>query len=242
MTALRPFFSYFGGKWRNSAKLYPKPIHNTLVEPFAGSAGYALRYPAKRVILCDLDPIICGVWRYLISVSADEILSLPDVTDTIDDLDVGQEAKWLIGFWLNRATTHPCKSPSQWMRAGYAPTSFWGPRVRATIASQLHAIRHWEIHQCSYQHAPDVQATWFVDPPYQVAGTRYRFGSKGMYFGALARWCRSRQGQTIVCEASGASWLPFQALAHTKSARPRRPSKEAVWLHHSPQQLSLFTH
>jgi hypothetical protein len=29
-------------------------------------------------------------------------------------LDVPQEAKWLIGFWLNKGTTSPCNIPGKW--------------------------------------------------------------------------------------------------------------------------------
>lgn len=48
---LRPFFSYFGGKWRDTPRL-PAPKHPTIIEPFAGSAGYALRHYTRDVVLC----------------------------------------------------------------------------------------------------------------------------------------------------------------------------------------------
>lgn len=67
MNELKPFFTYFGGKYRLAPK-YPKPMYNTIVEPFAGSAGYSLRYPEREVILNDLDPVISGIWEYLINV------------------------------------------------------------------------------------------------------------------------------------------------------------------------------
>ncbi len=38
MTDLKPFFCYFGGKWR-AAPHYPTPKHAEIVEPFAGAAG-----------------------------------------------------------------------------------------------------------------------------------------------------------------------------------------------------------
>jgi hypothetical protein len=49
---LRPFFGYYGGKWRDAVKHYPPPEHTRIVEPFAASAGYSLRYPDRKVILC----------------------------------------------------------------------------------------------------------------------------------------------------------------------------------------------
>jgi hypothetical protein len=41
VTGLRPFFSYYGAKW-GLGRHYSAPAHWTVVEPFAGSAGYSL--------------------------------------------------------------------------------------------------------------------------------------------------------------------------------------------------------
>lgn len=222
---MRPFFSYYGGKWRDTPRHYPAPQHDTIVEPFAGSAGYSVRYHGRKVILCEIDPIVAGVWAYLLRVKAAEIRALPDVPmgGTVDDIDAPQEARWLIGFWLNRAPSGPRKSPSAWMRGGIRPGSFWGPRVRETIAAQVGRIRHWRIIHGSYEAAalPHV-ATWFVDPPYQVAGSHYRYGSKQIDYSALGAWCRARDGQVIVCEGGGADWLPFRTLGDVKTARSTR--------------------
>ncbi len=228
---MRPFFSFYGGKWRDTPRLYPAPTRETIVEPFAGSAGYAVRYPAHRVILYEIDPTIAGVWRYLIGVSASEVLALPDVleTETVDDLSVCAEAKALIGFWLNRAKSQPAKRPSAWMRSGVRPGSFWGDRVRQTIAAQVEQIRHWQIVEADYSEAQDIDATWFVDPPYLHAGRHYRYGSSGIDFAELSDWCRARQGQVIVCEQDGAEWLPFEHAAHTKTTRRGKRSAEVFW-------------
>jgi hypothetical protein len=230
---LRPFFGYYGGKWRDALKHYPPPQHNTVIEPFAGSAGYSLRYAHSKVILCEIDPVLSEVWRYLIRVKSKEILAIPDLaTDqSVDDLNICQEARWLVGFWLNRGTASPRKSPSKWMRDGIRPGSFWGDRVRRMIASQVDAIRHWRILNCSYDECPTSRAaTWFIDPPYEAAGRHYRFGSEQIDYDALAAWCRSRPGQVVVCENEGARWLPFRDLADVKTTRADRRSKEVVWL------------
>jgi hypothetical protein len=163
-------------------------------------------------VLCEADPIIASVWTYLTKVKPKEILKIPDVPidGTVEDLNLSQEAAWLVGFWLNRAASRPRKRPSRWMRDGIRPGSFWGDRVRQTIASQVESIRHWKVHNCSYEACPVVgPATWFVDPPYQHAGKHYTHGSEGLDFDALSEWCRSRDGQVIVCENDGADWLPF---------------------------------
>jgi len=230
---LRPFFGFYGGKWRDSLKHYPAPLHGTIVEPFAGSAGYSVRYASRRVVLCEIDPIIAGVWRYLIRVKPAEILSIPDLApdSSVDDLKVCEEAKWLVGLWLNRGVASPRKRPSKWMRDHIRPGSFWGDRVRGTIASQVASIRHWKIIEASYEDCPDLgTATWFVDPPYELAGRHYRFGAKGIDYAHLAEWCQSRPGQVVVCENDGASWLPFEPLADVKTTRSTRRSIEVVWV------------
>lgn len=233
---LRPFFGFYGGKWRDAIKHYPAPRYKTIVEPFAGSAGFAVRYAHLDVVLCEADPIIAAVWQYLTKVSPKEILAIPDVPldGSVDDLNLVQEAGWLVGFWLNRGASRPRKRPSQWMRDGIRPGSFWGDRVRRTIASQVTSIRHWKVYNCSYADCPITgPATWFVDPPYQHAGRHYMHGSDALDFEHLGDWCRRREGQVIVCENDGADWLPFRDLADVKTTRAGQRSKEVVWTNDS---------
>ena len=230
---LRPFFGYYGGKWRDALKHYPPPEFGTVVEPFAGSAGYSLRYYDRNVILCEADPVLVAVWRYLLRVKPKEILAIPDLarSSSVDDLRISQEARWLVGFWLNRGVAEPRKTPSRWMREGVRPGSFWGQRVRETIASQVEAIRHWKVHNCDYSECPRPgKATWFIDPPYQDAGQYYKFGSEQIDYKRLANWCKARPGQAIVCENAGANWLPFKPLASVKTTRAEQASKEVLWL------------
>lgn len=235
---LAPFFYYYGAKNR-VGRLYPRPEHDTIIEPFAGSASYSLHYPQRRVLLSDIDPVIAGVWEYLIRSTPDEIRRLPlEVPTTVDDLDIPQEARWLLGFWMNKGSATPKKSPSVWMRDGSRPNTFWGTSTRERIATQVDAISHWRIRCCDYLGVEDFTATWFVDPPYDnQPGTRYRFHD--IDYAHLSSWVRERSGQVIVCENEGAEWLPFQPLAAVKSSR-RRTSREVVWTNHdTDQQLAL---
>jgi site-specific DNA-adenine methylase len=230
---MRPFFGFYGGKWRDALRNYPQPEFSTIVEPFAGSAGYSVRYAHHKVHLYELDPILVAVWKYLIGVKPSEILGICDVPPqgTVDDLKVSQEARWLVGLWLNRAANGPRRAPSKWMRDGIRPGSFWGKRVRETIAKQVDLIRHWKVHNCSYEDCPLTQpSTWFIDPPYQLAGRHYRYGSDRIKYKELALWCRSRSGQVIVCENAGANWLPFKRLADVKTTRTGQRSKEVYWV------------
>ncbi len=228
---IRQFFSFYGGKWR-AAPHYDQPAHDTIIEPFAGSAGFSMRHPDRQIKLYDADPLIVGLWRYLINVGEDEIRALPTEVESVDGLKVCEEARWLIGFWLNKAMTAPCRTPSKWMRDGWRPNSQWGPVIRERVASQLQEIRHWQVEQRSYEDVPLERATWFVDPPYNnAAGRRYRFHD--IDFRALGDWCRSLPGQAIVCEQEGADWLPFQPFRSVRVVAGRNTggrANEVVYL------------
>jgi len=219
MKGLQLFFPYYGGKWR-SVKHYPLPKHDTIIEPFAGAAGYSLRYPDRKILLYDINPTICGIWDYLIKVKEKEILALPSVIEDIRNINsIPDEAKSLIGFWLNKGSKSPCNVPSKWMRddmlKGQRTTSYWGEAIKERIANQLPYIRHWEIEKSSYTKIPDRQACWFVDPPYKKSGKAYPHHH--INYDSLATWCMERKGQIIVCEQRGADWLPFWPLGKTKS-------------------------
>lgn len=228
MKFLRPFISYYGGKWRVGPK-YPAPQHQTIIEPFAGGAGYSCRYYKNNVILYDADPILAGLWDYLIKVEPEEIYKLPVEITHLDDMNLTQEQKWLIGFWLNKAVTTPVKSPSKWMRT--VKSLYWGEKCRDRIATQVQFIKHWQIFNQSYDQAPNQNATWFIDPPYNNdAGRMYR--TKFCDYDHLADWCRDRQGQVIVCEQEGANWLPFipfQTIQTTHGSRGKSKSNEVIW-------------
>jgi site-specific DNA-adenine methylase len=75
---IRPLFPFYGSKWRD-ARRYPAPGESIVIEPFAGSAGYSLWYEPHRVWLYDVDPIVVGVWSYLIAATPRELLALPDL-------------------------------------------------------------------------------------------------------------------------------------------------------------------
>jgi hypothetical protein len=180
------------------------------------------------VKLYDADPTICAVWNYLIRVSPKEVRRLPLAFGHVDELDLCSEARFLIGFWLNKATTSPSKSPSKWMRdyQSMQPGVYWGEKIRERIASQVDGIRHWKITQASYSEIPDQGATWFVDPPYEQAGKAYRFHD--IDYANLASWCRSRSGQVMACENAGATWLPFVPFRTIKGLEGKRGGKKSV--------------
>ncbi len=176
--------------------------------------------------MADLSEAICGAWNYIITASEADVLALPDVRrshgERVADLKVCQEARWLIGFWINPASSEPKNVPTGW--------SLWGEKARQRIASQQQYVREWLVVHGSYADLYDHEATWFVDPPYQVQGRCYPHGAAGIDYGALGEWCKKRRGQVIACENEGASWLPFEKLGRWKSARPGRWSEEVAWV------------
>lgn len=221
MKTLRPFFPFYGSKW-NIARHYPAPTRGLVVEPFAGSAGYSTFYGCQRVALFDADPIIAGVWSYLLGVTAAEILALPElleVGDSVDNYDLPQEARWMIGFWLNRGSASPKKSRTAYSARSDRHQMNWGDKAKQRIASQLPSLEGWTIQNKPYHGAPNVEATWFVDPPYGDKGRFYRVRFSD--FHTLGIWCRERQGRLIACEGPGATWLPFTDLGSFKSTKGR---------------------
>ena len=214
---LRPFFRYFGSKWL-MAKRYPRPKCKTIIEPFAGSACYSLHYPAKQVKLYDINPIICGVWDYLIKSKESEILALPLDFEDVKNTGLCQEARWLVGFWLQPGSRNPgyrkCKR-NEWNRVN-----------RQSIADNLKYIRHWTIHQLDYKDVPPDRVTWFIDPPYQgIDGKEYDYNT--VIFRQLANWVQQLEGQIIVCEQDGADWLHFKHL-HTRNLTGGTGIKQSV--------------
>lgn len=231
---LAPFWRYFGAKWKIAPK-YPAPSFPAIVEPFAGAAGYATRYHDRDVILVEKNPIVCEVWRFLIGARAADVVSIPYVEAVADLPDsVSEGARLWVGFMLGAGDSRPRARMSPMVRRD-------GGWNRERMAWQVDQIKHWRVIEGDYTSAPDVAATWFVDPPYRVRGARdtrpgargrvrYPFGADSLDFGALGAWCRSRRGQTIVCENDGADWLPFTPLVVSGAAAPGARSRESVWL------------
>ena len=231
--SLSPFFSYFGAKWRLAPR-YPKPLHDTIIEPFAGAAGYATRHHRHRVILVEKDATIAGIWRYLLTAREADVMRLPELErgQSVADLPISEAERALIGMWVQMGTGQPRLTRSSWADDEHDPQSpkFWGRGAKARIASQLAKIRHWQLIEGTYADAPDVEATWFIDPPYEVMGNHQygpRCQASDVDFAALGSWCRRRRGQVMVCENEGATWLPFKPFTAQRGSH--KDSTEAIW-------------
>ncbi|MFP4599944.1 MAG: hypothetical protein ACLFVJ_16930 [Persicimonas sp.] len=215
---------------------YPPPLHDTIIEPFAGAAGYSIRWWDRDVILIDLDEHIIATWQLLIESTPGEIRALPliDADTNIRELPISFGAQCLIGFWSGQGVPHPRVTPSRWPNEeDGSQNSGWTEATREHVAHVAGRVGHWEVIHGSYTDAPDIEATWFIDPPYQDKGRYYRHGSSGIDYGELGKWCKSRRGQVMACENEGADWLEFEPFMRQRStwrpANGEQTSAEVVW-------------
>jgi hypothetical protein len=213
---------YYYGRKKKFAGRYPSPVHPVIIEPFAGSAAYSLHedHWKRKVILVEKDPQVAALWRWLIhDATPNDILGLPD-------MEVGQRTDLflhLLHMASKRAFTYNSCTVTPFMVEAWKAS-------RPYMARSVHKVKHWEVTEGDYKEAPDIEATWFVDPPYQgEPGVGYRFGSGLIDYAALASWCRSRQGAMIVCEGAEANWLPFKDLVEV-SAIAGKKHQEKVYL------------
>jgi len=226
---------YYYGRKKQIAGRYPRPLYGTIIEPFAGAASYALheRNWRSRVILVEKDPDVAALWRWLIHEATEaEILAMPD-------LKVGEKTTLFLHFMhlaSKRAFSFRSVTVTPILEMN------WNTN-KPKIAANLHKVRHWEIIEGDYTVAPDIEATWFIDPPYQGdAGTGYRWGSDKIGYPALGRWVQSRKGEVIVCEQPGADWLPFKPFRTQGSVGGRAVEEVMYYDSPSPEEtiLDLF--
>jgi hypothetical protein len=216
-----PFFSYVGSKWMlTAARAYPAPEHNLIIEPFAGSACYASYWSTRqrhRVWLNDVDPEVIAAWRWLQAGAPALPVTLTPGTYVGPPLSI-----WSSTMGLGRGKV-------TWFSA-----DDWARRLRRRIIASGGSVARWRITCAEYWTLPNLRATWFIDPPYFRTADNYIHHS--LDYGRLARWCKGRRGQVIVCEAEGARWLPFWPLRYTnhRSSAMVRGSKqkrlEQVWI------------
>lgn len=228
-------FYYYGAKAR-LAKHYPKPVYRTIVEPFAGAAGYSVHHvlagAVDRLVLVEKDARVANLWRRLLLMSPEEILAYPEP---------------LVGSWTNDFFVMTAATSNALARCrGFKVT----PRTLDVFASMRRRVARVrlamervtvEVIEDDYRSAPDLEATWFIDPPYRVQGhlnktvypqgMGYKSGcdSRSVNYMELAHWCRERKGQAIVCEHRGADWLPFRPLYETTDGLGQ-PKSEVVWV------------
>lgn len=232
-----PLFKWFGSKWM-SGKHLPAPTHDSIIEPFAGGAGYSLRYADRKVVLAEADPHLSVLWTYLIGKATEgNIREIPiGVKEGTDirtlGLTLGQAT--LLKSWQRTNNVGNCWTISPW---GNKPGQ-WTANTRARVASEVGAVKHWRVlSSASAAFTTGAEATWLVDPPYLY---NYNYRSIPLDYAALAKAVRKCRGQIIACEAicpkTGATpnYLPFQfwqsRVTSRRKAENNHHSKELLWV------------
>lgn len=206
-------FGYYGTKYKIISK-YPAPKCSKIIEPFAGAACYSLKYWDREVLLIEKYDVIYKIWKWLQLCSKDDILSLPILKcgESVDDYTFDcEEAKWFVGFNIAAGVSTPRKTCTKW-KSTLRPN--WQINKLKYASENLHKIRHWDIRLGDYVEVDNEIATWFIDPPYQVGGSQYKFHN--INYKLLGEWSKERIGQVIVCEHVGADWLSFKVLTSHK--------------------------
>lgn len=222
-------FSYYGSKSK-LAKLYPPPEYDLIIEPFAGAAWYSFLHRSKKVLLNEKYATIHEIWKWLINEASPELLMQHKdfyVGQNIGQVSLVKPHRDLIGFCINRGSVEP-KSVVQKWSCQVASKPNWASTTAfqlERIARVLPEIKHWQVRLGDYRTLPNVEATWFIDPPYRFGGEHYK--ENGIDYSELSEWCKTRNGQVIVCENSKAEWLPFVPL--TKIQGQRTKTTESFW-------------
>lgn len=211
-------FSYFGRKGR-AAKTYPAPEYPIVIEPFAGSLAYSLHHRPAQAIGIERDKRTHDLWHRLVGMTEQEIRDFP-----MPPLGQRTRDRWVIEAARsngNAATTWRSVSP------------FMIPKFeqQRALALKHHAYARASVLYSlgDYRQAPDITATWYIDPPYQQVPLGYRHGPDTLDYDELAAWCLTRKGQVIVCEGPGSTWLPFQAHERWQAnARASAPIVEKI--------------
>lgn len=165
-------FYYYGTKW-GSARRYPPPRFGTIVEPFAGAAGYSMKYltSVDRVILVEKDPVTVELWRRVLAMTPDDLRALPRLVTgdyTADPLAMMTETSASTSGKSRVKITDRMVKNYEAQRRRMA--ALLGPASRKVEV----------IGPADYTAAPDTEATWYVDPPYAnpeggiVRGDGYR--------------------------------------------------------------------
>lgn len=231
-----PLFKWFGSKW-TASKHYPIPVHDTIVEPFAGSAGYALRNANKQVLIAEADIHIRSLWSWLIDEATEaKIREIPlNVSEGTDIRELGLDhgQMLLLKNWQRTNNVGECWTISSW---GNKPGQ-WTENTRSRVAEEHVFVKHWRVFDDAYalMNEGDHERTWFIDPPYQF---NYQYKSESTDYERLAFVVNKLNGQIIVCEAvcqktdQVPTWLPFVDFRRSVTSR-----RKAINNHHSRELI-----
>lgn len=226
---MHQMFSYLGSKKR-IARLYPSPKRNVVIEPFAGAAGYSTHHNIDKAILFDIDENVYNCWKFIIEsgkFNGEPIRELPllEYGEEVPDI-FGKE---LIGFWCRRASDTPRNKLASW--SVKYPNGFWGEYQRERLANDSVKCASWEIYNEQYTEADGIIGSWFIDPPYELAGRYYKHPFNN--YSDLSEFAKRQKDQVIVCEEVTDKhkpiWMDFHPLCKTHLTTQRRRAQELMW-------------
>jgi|GEM_PF-66935 len=248
-------FRYPGGKtwlvpvarlWL--ASLERKP--DILVEPFAGGGGIGLMAAfedrVKKSLLVEIDPDVAAVWRVILSSEAPSLQKLVRAFECNDAkvreaLALSPQSDLERAFQTilrNRVSRGGILAPGAGLvkqgEANKGIASRWYPE---TLATRIGAIREQRSRlsfregdglEVLCEHASNVRASYFVDPPYPVAGRRlytcYKMDHRDLFSRLaslrgpfLATYDHNDQIRDLA-EEFGFAWtlIPMKSTHHTK--------------------------
>lgn len=226
---------YYYGRKKQIARHYPAPSYDVIVEPFAGAASYSLfqNHWKRRIILIEKDQRVAEIWDWLIhTATPEQILALPN-------LQVGEKSSEFLHI-IHAATKMAFKYKT--IKVTPVLERNWEISKRV-MAANVHKVKHWELICGDYSMAPEIEATWFIDPPYKSdPGRGYGHGSESLDYGQLGEWALARQGEIICCEGAFGDYLPFKPLL-TLPGVAGKLSKEVIFYRtgHRSSQSWLFS-
>jgi hypothetical protein len=245
--------SYYGGKSK-IAHLYPAPVHDLIIEPFAGSAAYSWLHrrradgTRRQVWLNDLDEKTYSIWSFLTQADALDIVER-FVPDTVV---AGQKVSDLIPSDLP-GLVEICRAEAnqgtQGAKGVHDQITSMGAKcwkVKRKLREVIPEVCDWRVTQWGYgdvnrqlrltdlmnlgdgavipEANSPMTATWFIDPPYANEAGK-RYRQGGLDYATLSTYCKTRKGQVIVCENYGADWLPFERFNHQRTSIRSRYQK-----------------
>lgn len=220
---------YYYGRKKQIAKHYPLPSHDVIIEPFAGAAAYALHGDnwRNRVILVEKDQRVAAIWRWLIEEAT------PTNINALPTLRVGEKSSEFLHI-VHAATKMAFKYKT--IKVTPVLERNWEISKRV-MAANVHKVKHWELLVGDYSIAPDIEATWFIDPPYRESpGEGYAHSSANLDYTTLSRWARLRRGQLICCEGPYGDYLPFLPLLTLPGVAGKLSTEK---MYHRPSRPSI---
>ena len=267
---MRPFFSYYGAKWRG-ARHYGPPRRDLVIEPFAGSACYSVYWGAPRVRLYDTYDQVCIAWDWLIHCSPEDVRRVP--------LKFMSNEEWLalpdgprqVVFWnTNYCRTQMGNCLPEWfllycrtgrptgplLNSRSANPSGEGSR-RLVKANSVSTMRLWDARireRIALQKARiagwSIEQMSYENIPLEDAYWHVdppyqgppgrRYKHHQIDFDHLGKWCRNLPGAVDVCENVGADWLPFEPLYLSPTNNTTKKCTEMVWRNEPVDLIGLM--